>query len=125
MNASVVGAYETVNKMTMSGREIEAAVLSKAARKLQACQEQWDADHRDDMLDEALKFNQRIWSIFQSELSHEPNPLPKNLRLSIIRLSAFVDKRIFETMVDPSPEKLSIIIDINNNLAAGLRGSPE
>jgi len=125
MYDSTVGAYETVSKMTMSGREIEAAVLTKAARKLQACQEQWDADHRDDMLDEALKFNQRIWSIFQSELSHEPNPLPKKLRLNIIRLSAFIDKRIFETMADPSPDKLSIIIDINNNLAAGLRGSPE
>ena len=76
------------------------------------------------MLDEALKFNQRIWSIFQSELSDEENPLPKKLRLDIIRLSAFIDKRIFETMADPSPDKLSIIIDINNNLAAGLRGSP-
>ena len=125
MYDSTVGAYETVSKMTMSGREIEAAVLTKAARKLQACQEQWDADFREDMLDEALKFNQRIWSIFQSELSHEPNPLSKKLRLNIIRLSAFIDKRIFETMADPSPEKLSIIIDINNNLAAGLRGSPE
>ncbi len=109
----------------MPGREIEAAVLTKAARKLKACQEHWDADHRDDMLDEALKFNQRIWSIFQSELSHEDNPLPKKLRLDIIRLSAFIDKRIFETMAEPSPDKLSIIIDINNNLAAGLRGSPE
>lgn len=125
MYANAVGAYETVSKMTMSGREIEAAVLTKAARKLQTCRDQWDSDHRDDMLNEALKFNQRIWSIFQSELSDEENPLPKKLRLDIIRLSAFIDKRIFETMADPSPNKLSIIIDINNNLAAGLRGSRE
>jgi flagellar protein FlaF len=75
------------------------------------------------MLEEALKFNQRIWSIFQSELSHEQNPLHKSLRLDIMRLSAFIDKRIFETMAEPSPEKLNIIIDINNNLAAGLRDS--
>ena len=74
----------------------------------------------DDILEEALKFNQRIWSIFQSELSHKDNPLPKKLRMDIIRLSAIIDKRIFETMAEPSPEKLSIIIDINNNLAAGL-----
>ena len=125
MYANAVGAYETVSKMTMSGRDIEAAVLTKAARKLQKCRDQWDADYRDDMLNEALKFNQRIWSIFQSELSHEDNPLPKKLRIDIIRLSAFIDKRIFEIMAEPSQEKLSIIIDINNNLAAGLRGSPE
>ena len=124
MYANAVGAYETVSKMTMSGRETEAAVLTKAARMLQKCQEQWHTDHRDDMLEEALKFNQRIWSIFQSELSHDQNPLHKRLRLDIIRLSAFIDKRIFETMAEPSPEKLNIIIDINNNLAAGLRDSP-
>lgn len=125
MHANAVRAYETVSKMTMSGREIEAAVLTKAARKLKACQEHWDTAHRDDMLEEALKFNQRIWSIFQSELSHKDNPLPKKLRLDIIRLSSFIDKRIFETMAEPSLEKLSIIIDINNNLAAGLRDFPK
>ena len=124
MYDNAVGAYETVSKMTMSGRETEAAVLTKAARKLKACQEHWDTTaHWDDMLEAALKFNQRIWSIFQSELSHKDNPLPKKLRMDIIRLSAFIDKRIFETMAEPSPEKLSIIIDINNNLAAGLRDS--
>lgn len=124
MYANAAGAYETVSKMTMSGRETEAAVLTKAARKLKACQDHWATAHRDNMLEEALKFNQRIWSIFQSELSNEDNPLPKNLRRDIIRLSAFIDKRIFETMAEPAPEKLTIIIDINNNLAAGLRSSP-
>ena len=33
-------------------------------------------------------------------------------------------KRIFDIMAYPSPEKLTIIININLNLAAGLRGSP-
>ena len=124
MYANSVGAYETVSKMTMPGREIEAAVLTKAARKLKLCQEHWDTADRDGLLDEALKYNQRIWSIFQSELSREDNPLPQKLRFDIIRLSTFVDRRIFDTMVDPNPEKLSIIIEINNNLASGLRGSP-
>jgi flagellar protein FlaF len=123
MHNSPLRAYETVDKATMSGREIEAAVLTKAALKLRECQENWDAANRDDMLEEALKFNQRIWSIFQSELIRENHPLPKKLRLDIIRLGAFVDKRIFETMAYPSPEKLTMVIEINNNLAAGLRNS--
>lgn len=123
MYANALGAYETVSKMTMSGRETEAAVLTKAARKLKECQEHWDTAHRHDILEEALRFNQRIWSIFQSELSHEDNPLPKKLRLDIIRLSTFIDRRILETIAEPSSERLNIIIDINNNLAAGLRGS--
>jgi flagellar protein FlaF len=123
MYANTAEAYESVSKMTMSGREIEATVLTKAARKLKACQDRWDTADRDEILDDALKFNQRIWSIFQSELSAEDNPLPKKLRLQILRLSAFIDKRIFETMAEPSPDKLNIIIEINNNLASGLRDS--
>lgn len=116
-------AYETVSKATQSDREIEAAVLTKAAMKLKKCQDNWDAKDRDERLDEALKYNQRVWSIFQSELSRDNHELPKKLRLDILRLAAFIDKRIFETMAFPAPEKLDIVIAINNNLAAGLRGS--
>jgi flagellar protein FlaF len=117
-------AYELVEKATQSGRKIEAAVLTKAAVKLKECQDNWDAPDRDTKLDVALKFNQRIWSIFQSELSRGDHELPKKLRLDILRLAAFIDRRIFETMAFPTPEKLKIVIDINNNLAAGLRNSP-
>jgi flagellar protein FlaF len=118
-------AYENIENATRSGREIEAAVLTKAAIKLKECQENWDAPNRDQKLDEALKYNQRIWSIFQSELSRDDHEIPKKLRLDILRLAAFIDRRIFETMAFPAPEKLTIVININNNLAAGLRGSPE
>ena len=116
--------YESVNRATQSGREIEAAVLTKAAVKLKECQDCWDAPDRDNRLEEALRYNQRVWSIFQSELSREDHELPKKLRLDILRLAAFIDRRIFETMASPAPEKLNIVININNNLAAGLRGSP-
>ena len=123
--AQSLKAYESVGKATQSGREIEAAVLTKAAIKLKECQDNWDASDRDHKLDEALKYNQRIWSIFQSELSRDDHEMPKKLRLDILRLAAFIDKRIFETMAFPAPEKLNIVININNNLAAGLRGSPQ
>jgi flagellar protein FlaF len=123
--AQSLKAYESVEKATQTGREIEAAVLTKAAIKLKECQDNWDAPNRDHKLDEALKYNQRIWSIFQSELSRDDHEMPKKLRLDILRLAAFIDKRIFETMAFPAPEKLDIVININNNLAAGLRGSPE
>ena len=118
-------SYESVENATRSGREIEAAVLTKAAIKLKECQDNWDASDREHKLDEALKYNQRIWSIFQSELSRDDHEMPKKLRLDILRLAAFVDRRLFETMAFPEPEKLNIVININNNLAAGLRGSPQ
>jgi len=118
--SSPLQAYETINKTTMSGHEIEASVLNQAALKLKECQESWDADDRDERLDAALNFNQQIWSILQGELVKADNPLPKKIRQNLLALSAFIDKRIFEIMAFPSPEKLNIVIDINRNIAAGL-----
>jgi len=105
----------------MSGREIEAAVLNQAALKLKECQDNWKADDRDERLDAALNFNQQIWSILQGELVKADNPLPKQIRRNLLALSAYVDKRIFEIMAFPSPEKLNIVIEINRNIAAGLK----
>lgn len=124
MYANPAEAYKSTDQATMSGREIEATVLTKAALKLKECQNNWDAKNRDQKLDDALKFNQRIWSILQAELAKEDNPLPMQLKRDLLSLSVFIDRRILETLAYPSPEKLSIIIDINNNIAAGLRGSP-
>jgi flagellar protein FlaF len=117
-------AYERVSQETMSGREVEAAVLTKAAQKLRECQDNWSGPDTQEKLEKALNFNQRIWSIFQSELSREDHELPKKIRLDILRLASFIDRRIFETMAQPSPDKLKIVIDINNNIAAGLRSKP-
>jgi flagellar protein FlaF len=124
MHADAVKSYESVNKLTMSGREVEAAVLTKAARKLKQCRENWEQSGREKSLEEALKYNQRVWSILQGELSRENHPLPRQLRRDLLRLSAYIDRRILETLAHPSPEKLAIVIRINENIAAGLRGSP-
>jgi flagellar biosynthesis activator protein FlaF len=119
-----LNAYKQTINTTVSGRELEASVLTKAAHLLKDCKEQWNEEGHFLRLDEALVFNQRIWTIFQGELIKEDNPLPKQLRADILNLSLFIDKRIIEVMGNPSSEKLDIIIDINLNIAAGLRGSP-
>lgn len=124
MYQATLKGYESVSKSTMTGREVEAAALTKAAVKLKACQTGWNAMDRDAQLSQALKFNQRVWSILQAEISKKENPLPEKIKIDLLRLSAFIDKRIFEIMAYPSPEKLTIIIDINNNIAAGLRTKP-
>jgi len=67
--------------------------------------------------------NQRIWTILQGELAREDNPLPIQLRQDLLTLSVFVDKRTFEVLAYPSPERLDMLIKINLNLAAGLRGN--
>jgi flagellar protein FlaF len=122
MHGTQLEAYRDALKTTMSGREIEASVLMKAALMLKNCQDNWDSHDRTAKLDVALKFNQLIWSIFQSELAKADNPLPKKLRENILSLAVFVDRRILDIMAYPSPQKLIAIININLNIAAGLQG---
>lgn len=119
-----LNAYQTVHNQTISGRETEARVLTKAAQKLSDCQKNWDTGDHSTRLDSALKYNQRIWSIFQVEVTKPDNPLPAGVKRNIMQLSLFIDRRIFDAMAFPTPEKLDIIIRINKNIAAGLRGSP-
>ena len=118
-----LNAYQKVEQATISGRETEARVLTKAAVMLKYCQDNWGAPDRREKLHEALTYNQHIWSWIQGELMDENNPLPKNIKENILSLSVLVDKRIFNVMAYPAPEKLRIIIDINLNIAAGLRES--
>jgi flagellar biosynthesis activator protein FlaF len=120
--AQQLETYRTVQNTTVSGREIEAFVLTRAAVKLAEIRNNWDSPNRDAKLDEALRNNQIIWSIFQGELMKHDNPLPKKLKQDILSLSTFIDKRTFEVMAQPAPEKLEVIINLNLNLAAGLRG---
>ncbi len=123
MLQNAVKSYQSVDKETMSGRETEARVLTQAALKLIDCQKNWNTPDRNTRLDAALKYNQRIWSIFQIEMTKADNPLPENIKQNILFLSRYVDKCIFDAMAFPEAEKLNMVIRINQNIAAGLRGS--
>ena len=125
MQQNSVNAYTAIQKESLSGRELEASVLSRAGLMLKNVKENWSAPDRDQKLQEAIKFNQKVWSFFQAELSDPENPLPKKLREDILNLSIFIDKRLFEVMAFPDPEKLAIVIDIDFNIASGLRTNPE
>jgi len=125
MSQTAINSYTNMQKETLSGRDLEASGLTRAGLMLRQVQENWAALDRSDKLLEAIKFNQKVWSFFQAELSDPENPLPKNLREDILNLSIFVDKRLFEVMANPDKDKLNIVVDIDFNIAAGLRAKPE
>jgi flagellar biosynthesis activator protein FlaF len=128
MSAIQMQAYKNLQKATIvSDREIDAYALTQSALKLRECQENWEVpDEREkiDRLFGALRMNSMLWSIFQAELTREGNPLPEKVREDLFSLSLFVDRRTKDIMCFPEPEKLTILININLNLAAGLRASP-
>ena len=125
MFGSARRAYESGTKSAPSGRELEAAALFKAARQLEACRANWDAAGRAARLDEALRYNQRLWTFFQGELLAEGCPLPAELRANLLRLSAFVDRRTFEMLALPTAEGLRVLVEIDRNIAAGLSAQAE
>jgi flagellar biosynthesis activator protein FlaF len=122
MHSSQAEVYSRAQVSALSDREAEAAVLMKAAAMMKHVQSHWSAPDRDITLEKALRYNQRLWTFFQVALLDEQNPLPQNIRENVLRLSAFIDRRIFDTLAYPSPEKLDILININTNIAAGLKG---
>lgn len=124
MSQGAINAYADMQKENLSGRELEASVLTKAGIMLKQVQDNWDDPERDKSLMEAIRYNQKVWSFFQAELSDPENPLPSNVKQDILNLSLFIDKRLFEVIAFPDKQKLNIIVDINFNIAAGLRTKP-
>lgn len=123
MYATQMQAYRKAPNAEMSEREIDAYALTQSALKIRDCQQNWDMPERIDRLFEALRINSFLWSIFQAEISTDGNPLPKQLREDLLTLSLFVDKRTKEVMCFPEPDKLTALINLNLNIAAGLKGS--
>ena len=91
MSTNPYKIYQNAQSEGMSQRELEASILTKAGLLLKRCQEKWNTPEKVSLLDEAVRYNQKIWSFFQSELSMPDNPLPKKLREDILNLSLFID----------------------------------
>ena len=114
--------YEQMQRETLEGRELEASVLFRGAQRLRQCARKWENDHTtefDDNLADTLRFNQRLWSFLQVELC---NPLPETLRLNLLRLSKFIDKRIFTLFAGGGTvEDLLSIARVNERIAEALQ----
>jgi flagellar protein FlaF len=113
-------AYARTAQQTLSGRDLEAHVLLKSAARLQGIRDNWEA--RQAELDEALTKNRKIWTVFVSSLSAEDCALPNELRSNLLNLGFFVFNHTIKMSIGAKPEQLAVLIDINRNIAAGLRG---
>jgi flagellar biosynthesis activator protein FlaF len=114
-------AYAKTAQQTLQGRDLEAHVLLKSAARLQGIRDNWN--ERNNELDEALLANRKIWTIFVSSMSGEDCELPSTLRSNMINLGMYVFNRTIQMTIDPKPEQLNVLIDINRNIAMGLRGN--
>ncbi|MFD1251540.1 MULTISPECIES: flagellar biosynthesis regulator FlaF [Devosia] len=114
-------AYQQTARKTESPRDREANLLSRAAANFQLIVDAWET--KQDSLNEALLFNRRIWNIFLTSVTREDNPLPAPVRQNIANLGLFVMNETRELHMEPAKAKLTTLININRQLAAGLRGT--
>ena len=112
-------AYARTQQTTSHPRELEASLLNRAAVRLQAVKDDWEARRGD--LESALTFNRRLWIVFVSSVARAENPLPRDLKQNIANLGLFVFNHTIGIQVDPKPAKLSPLININRQIAEGLR----
>jgi flagellar protein FlaF len=52
----------------------------------------------------------------------EDNPLPVGIKTNILGLANFIFNQTFKIAADPQPQGLGILVNINRDIAAGLRG---
>ena len=117
-------AYQQVGKQTVNPRDLEAGLLSKSATNLQRIQDNWETSTRDDLA-VALRFNRRLWTVFMNSVTDPASPLPVDLRQNVANLGIFVAKHTLQLQLEPAPRKLDVLININRQIAAGLRATPQ
>lgn len=119
MQHNAARAYQQVGAKTVSPRLLEANLLSRSAGQLQRIRDDFDNSRGD--LYQALLFNRKLWTIFVQSVTGEESQLPRTLRENIANLGIFVMKQTLAIQDDPRAQKLDVLININRELAAGLR----
>lgn len=122
MQHAAANAYGRAAQATQSPRELEAQLLMKSAQRLQLLKDGWAEGARDLM--DALTYNRKIWTVLATGATEPDNPLPDAIKANIAQLAAFIFQRTIATQIEPAPEKLSMLIQINRNIASGLRARP-
>ena len=115
--------YANTAQKTANLRELEAQLLMRAAAKLQAIKNGGGTDLIERL--SALRYNRRLWLVFADAVTKPENPLPREIKQNVANLAIFVAKQTMsiETAPESEPERLGILININCEIAAGLRAN--
>ncbi|GBR44259.1 flagellar biosynthesis regulator FlaF [Neokomagataea thailandica] len=103
--------YQTQSGQYLSSREIEAMAfrhINALMTQAKTAQERHDALHQ----------NQKLWSIFLHSLQRTDCPLEPILQKDLLTLSTWSLRHSNEAMMRPL--SLAPLIDINNDMIAGL-----
>ena len=114
----MLGSYTSHQQGQFSDREIDAQALLKCASYLKMALDDDGADFKG--YGDAIRINQRLWTMFQVALCNPDNQLPRDLKTLLLNLSRYVDRVSFNAMTGFAPQILNSLIDINRMIATGL-----
>lgn len=109
-------AYRKAQNVTESSRDIEYRLLAQVTGAL------IDANTPDTPLAkrfDVVLWNRNVWAVLREDLLDPRNQLPKELKLSLVSLSIWVEKETF-TILDGQSE-LDSLIDVNKSIMEGLK----
>ncbi len=125
-NVNVYGKNQRAHaEATVDGnsRNTDAQALLVCAAKLNDGKARLAENNTKDNMriyNDAIRTNQRLWTIFQVALSDAQNPLPQQLKITLLNLSRYVDKTSFKAIGKYRPDLIDSLVNINRILAAGL-----
>lgn len=118
MTKAEANAYFQAQKSAATPRTAEAIAFTRAAVALDQAKS-LTQDY--EAYSKAVTSNQKLWTVMQVDLLEETNHLDESLKQELLNLSIFVDQQTLKALTNPQAEYLDALIEINKNIAGGLR----
>jgi flagellar protein FlaF len=119
--ARAASAYGTTSATT-DQRALEGTILLAAAQQLEDLARRLQNGDKSSLeeIDNTLTHNRKLWQVFLDNTMNKDNLMPQEIKNNVASLAVFVFKRTQEILIDTQPEKFTVLININRNIAAGL-----
>lgn len=117
--AQAANGYRAVRLHTDSPRRIEAQLFAEITAGLVRAQRAGKPGFQDLVV--VLHSNRRLWEALLADLALDGNALPTPLKAQLIQLGHFV--RHFTARVLKGEDDVQALIDVNNAILEGLRGT--
>lgn len=114
--------YKQVKRQTAPTMDIELQIFRSVTHELLKTQPD-NGQHLSPSFAKALTDNAQFWTILFMDLVHPDNKLPMSLRESLIGLAEFTQSHTHKVLQGEADA--SALIDINQNMIAGLTASKQ